>query len=73
MPGERRAIDLNADVGEASDDAGIAVERALLGLVTSAHIACGGHAGSTASMRATVQAAMACGVRGRRPSLLSRS
>ena len=45
MPGERRAIDLNADVGEASDDAGIAVERALLGLVTSAHVACGGHAG----------------------------
>ncbi len=69
MPGERRAIDLNADVGEASDDAGSAVERALLGLVTSAHVACGGHAGSTASMRATVQAAMACGVRvGAHPS-----
>ena len=69
MPGERRAVDLNADVGEASDDAGIAVERALLGMVTSAHIACGGHAGNPASMRATVQAAMACGVRvGAHPS-----
>ncbi|MGO8862426.1 MAG: 5-oxoprolinase subunit PxpA [Acidimicrobiales bacterium] len=69
MPGERRTVDLNADVGEASDDAGVAVERALLGQVTSAHIACGGHAGSAESMRATVRAALACGVRvGAHPS-----
>ena len=69
MPAERRAVDLNADVGEASDDTGIAVERALLGLVTSAHIACGGHAGSAESMRATVHVALAGGVRvGAHPS-----
>jgi 5-oxoprolinase (ATP-hydrolysing) subunit A len=65
----RRAVDLNADVGEAADAAGIAVERALLGLVTSAHIACGGHAGDEASMRATVLAARDNGVRvGAHPS-----
>jgi UPF0271 protein len=69
VPDERRAIDLSADVGEASDDNGIAVERALLGLVTSAHIACGGHAGDEESMRATAQAAMSAGVRiGAHPS-----
>jgi UPF0271 protein len=54
-----RTIDLNADVGEASDAAGIEVERALLGLVTTAHVACGGHAGDEASMTATVAAALA--------------
>ena len=69
MPDERRAIDLNADVGEATDAAGVAVERALLELVTSAHIACGGHAGDEASMRATVMAARDNGVRvGAHPS-----
>jgi UPF0271 protein len=62
VPGERRTVDLSADVGEASDDDGIAVERALLGVVTSAHVACGGHAGDEASMRATVEAALAAGV-----------
>jgi UPF0271 protein len=49
-----RTIDLNADVGEAEDAEGIAVERALLYLVSSVHIACGGHAGDEASMRAMV-------------------
>ena len=44
-----RTIDLNADVGEAADADGVEVERALLGLVTSAHVACGGHAGDDAS------------------------
>jgi len=74
MSDARRAIDLNADVGEASDDDGIAVERALLGLVTSAHIACGGHAGDEKSMRATVQAALDGGVRiGAHPSYPDRA
>jgi 5-oxoprolinase (ATP-hydrolysing) subunit A len=69
VPGVQRTIDLNADVGEAVDDAGIAVERALLDLVTTVHVACGGHAGDGASMRRTVQAALAAGVRvGAHPS-----
>lgn len=64
-----RTIDLNADVGEASDAAGVEVERTLLGLVTSVHVACGGHAGDDDSMRATVDAALDHDVRvGAHPS-----
>jgi len=74
VPAERRSIDLNADLGEATDDAGTAVERALLGLVTTAHIACGGHAGDDDSMRVIVQAALDAGVRvGAHPSYPDRA
>ena len=51
------SIDLNADLGEGCGD-----DEALLGIVTSANIASGGHAGDTASMAATVRAAIAHGV-----------
>lgn len=74
VPAERRSIDLNADLGEATDDAGVVIERALLGLVTSAHIACGGHAGDDESMGAIVQAALDAGVRvGAHPSYPDRT
>ena len=74
VPGEQRTVDLNADVGEADDDIGRAVEHGLLAFVTSAHIACGGHAGDDASMRATVQAALHAGVRvGAHPSYPDRA
>ena len=64
-----RRIDLNADVGEAVDETSLEVERALLGLVTSAHVACGGHTGDDASMEATVAAALEQSVRvGAHPS-----
>ena len=64
-----RSIDLNADVGEATEAAGVEVERALMGLVTSVHVACGGHAGDDESMTATVAAALEHGVRvGAHPS-----
>jgi 5-oxoprolinase (ATP-hydrolysing) subunit A len=69
VPDEARTIDLNADVGEASDAAARATESALFALVTSVHVACGGHAGDEASMRAAVSAAMDAGVRvGAHPS-----
>lgn len=69
-----RTIDLNADVGEATDAAGIEVERALLGVVTTAHVACGGHAGDEESMTATVAAALAHSVRiGAHPSYPDRA
>lgn len=42
-------MDLNADVGEGCGD-----DAALMPLLTSASIACGGHAGDRASMRRTV-------------------
>jgi len=64
-----RRIDLNADVGEATDAPARQVEQALLGLVTSAHVACGGHAGDDASMAATVTTALEHSVRvGAHPS-----
>jgi 5-oxoprolinase (ATP-hydrolysing) subunit A len=69
-----RTIDLNADVGEATDAVGVEVERTLLGLVTSAHVACGGHAGDDDSMQRTVAAALECGVRvGAHPSYPDRA
>jgi 5-oxoprolinase (ATP-hydrolysing) subunit A len=50
----RRSIDLNADVGEGSpEDAG------LFAAISSANVACGGHAGDDESMCATVQLARA--------------
>lgn len=64
-----RSIDLSADVGEARDPDGVEAERGLLGLVTSAHVACGGHAGTEDTMTATVGAALEHGVRiGAHPS-----
>ncbi|VAW02430.1 Lactam utilization protein LamB [hydrothermal vent metagenome] len=55
-------IDLNADMGEYADAAQRAVEAALMPLITSCSIACGGHAGDNASMRATAQLACKHGV-----------
>ena len=52
-----RFIDLNADVGEEVGD-----DSAMLEVVTSANIACGGHAGGGEVMRATVAAALKHGV-----------
>jgi UPF0271 protein len=50
-------VDINADLGEGCGD-----DDALLGIVTSASIACGGHAGDEASMRRTVRVARDKGV-----------
>ena len=51
------ALDLNADLGE-----GIGADEALLGMISSASIACGGHAGDETTMRATIRAAKGHGV-----------
>ena len=48
------SIDLNADVGEVPAALADGAEERLLRLVTSANIACGGHAGTPESMRAVV-------------------
>lgn len=50
-------LDLNADLGE-----GIGDDAAMLDIVSSASIACGGHVGDEASMRAALRAAKARGV-----------
>lgn len=50
-------MNLNADLGE-----GAGQDEALLALVNSANIACGGHTGDVLSMRAAVRGALAHGV-----------
>ncbi len=61
-------LDLNADLGEHTG-APPASALALLQVITSASIACGGHAGDATSMRLTVTAAAALGVQiGAHPS-----
>jgi UPF0271 protein len=52
-----KRIDLNTDLGEGGAD-----DTALLELVDSANIACGGHAGSEEIMRRTIGLAIAAGV-----------
>jgi len=54
VPG--RSIDLNADLGETDGDI------ALMSIVTSANIACGGHAGDEATMAAALRSALTYGV-----------
>jgi UPF0271 protein len=51
-------IDLNCDLGE-----GCAFDEELLALITSANVACGGHAGDPATAFATLTAAARYGVR----------
>jgi UPF0271 protein len=53
-------IDLNCDMGELED---AAHEAALMEYITSANIACGGHAGDEATMERTVLLALERGVR----------
>lgn len=62
MSEPQRSIDLNCDLGECEDANQIQTDAELLQIVTSANIACGGHAGDRASMERTVRAAVACGV-----------
>jgi len=55
-------IDVNADIGEADDADGIARDAVLFSGITSANIACGGHAGDERTMRIAVERAVAAGV-----------
>ncbi len=64
----QQRIDLNADLGE-----GGAHDAALMALVSSANIACGGHAGTVESMREAVRLALANDVAiGAHPSFADR-
>lgn len=63
-----RTIDLNADIGEGCGD-----DEAILACVSSASIACGGHAGDAASMRAALRQCRRLGVAaGAHPSYADR-
>lgn len=55
-------IDLNSDLGEGFGPWAMGDDAAMLDLVTSANIACGGHAGDPETMFATLERATARGV-----------
>jgi UPF0271 protein len=57
-----RVIDLNADLGEGFGVWRLGDDEALLGLVTSANVACGFHAGDPSTMRRVCERAAAGGV-----------
>jgi 5-oxoprolinase (ATP-hydrolysing) subunit A len=64
-------MDLNCDMGELEDSAH---EAALMDYITSANIACGGHAGDETTMERTARLALARGVRiGAHPSYPDRA
>ncbi|HKI12285.1 MAG TPA: 5-oxoprolinase subunit PxpA [Candidatus Acidoferrum sp.] len=54
-------MDLNCDVGELPEALADGTQEAILRQVTSANIACGGHAGDPLMMRATIEQAQRCG------------
>ncbi len=54
-------VDLNCDVGELPEAIADGSQEAILRQVTSANIACGGHAGDAQMMRATIEQAQRCG------------
>lgn len=56
------SVDLNSDVGERPGADGMAADAALLACVSSANVACGGHAGDTTTMRVLCELAVANGV-----------
>lgn len=56
------AIDLNADLGESVDGVPTADDEAMFAVISSASVACGGHAGDAASMRDAVARAARFGV-----------
>ncbi len=63
------SLDLNADLGEGCPD-----EALILPWISSANIACGGHAGDAASLRASIARARAQGVAvGAHPSFADRA
>ncbi|MGI8676378.1 MAG: LamB/YcsF family protein [Nocardioidaceae bacterium] len=55
-------VDLNADLGESYGHWRLGDDETLLGLVTSANVACGFHAGDPTTLLRTCEAAIAAGV-----------
>jgi len=58
----RKVLDVNCDIGEAAGVWHESHEPELMGLVTSANVACGGHAGDAESMHAVCAQAVTLGV-----------
>ena len=57
-----KRMDLNCDMGELPEMLADGSQEALMKFVTSANVACGGHAGDEAMMRATIEQALRHGV-----------
>lgn len=55
-------MDLNCDLGELPEAIADGTQEALLRSITSANVACGGHAGDERTMRATIEQALRAGV-----------
>jgi UPF0271 protein len=62
MKGRQLQIDLNCDMGEIPEAIADGTQEALMRSITSANVACGGHAGDAETMRATIQQALRAGV-----------
>jgi len=62
MTSVQRKIDLNCDMGEIPEAIAEGTQEALMRSITSANVACGGHAGDTQTMRTTIEQAMRAGV-----------
>ena len=62
MKSRRLQIDLNCDMGEIPEAIADGTQEALMRSITSANVACGGHAGDEQTMRATIQQALRAGV-----------
>jgi UPF0271 protein len=56
------SIDLNCDMGELPEAIADGTQEALLRSITSANVACGGHAGDERTMRTTIEQALRAGV-----------
>jgi UPF0271 protein len=61
-PKHLNSIDLNCDMGELPSAVVDGTQETLLRFVTSANIACGGHAGDAQTIRTTVEQALRAGV-----------
>jgi UPF0271 protein len=57
-----KTIDLNCDMGEVAAMIADGTQELLMASVSSVNVACGGHAGDAATMRATIEQAMRHGV-----------
>ncbi|MGC1482644.1 MAG: 5-oxoprolinase subunit PxpA [Candidatus Acidiferrum sp.] len=62
MKSLQRKIDLNCDMGEIPEAIADGTQEALMRSITSANVACGGHAGDAETMRATIEQALRAGV-----------
>jgi UPF0271 protein len=62
MKSSHLKIDLNCDMGEMPEAIANGTQEALMRSITSANVACGGHAGDAETMRATIEQALWHGV-----------